>query len=52
MYLWATKGSLGASITDDRTTQTRMLWLTIGTASYATAAAASKCDVGSVATHP
>jgi hypothetical protein len=51
-YLWPIKGTLGASVTDDRTTQHPMLWLTIGTASYATAAAASKCDVGSVVTHP
>jgi len=45
-YGWPTKGSLGASVTDDRTTQHPMLWLTIGTANYATAAAKSKCDVG------
>lgn len=29
--LWPIKGSLGASVTDDRTTQHPMLWLTIGT---------------------
>jgi hypothetical protein len=46
------KDGVTAASTDDRTTQHPMLWLTIGTASYATAAAASKCDVGSVVTHP
>jgi hypothetical protein len=51
-YLWPIKGSLGASVTDDRTTQHPMLWLTIGTANYAIAAAASKCAMGSVVAHP
>lgn len=50
--LWPIKGSLGASVTDDRTTQHPMLWLTIGTANYATAAAASKCAMDSVVAHP
>jgi hypothetical protein len=49
---WASKGSLRASITDDNTTQHPMLWLTIGTATYAAAAASSKCNVGSVVAHP